>query len=60
MALNQLWGSFFSRVEGGTAMVRPFRRGLWSQVGVAVGAPLAPAGLSPALLQQQVAALLET
>jgi 1-acyl-sn-glycerol-3-phosphate acyltransferase len=27
LALTNLWGSFFSRVEQGTAMVRPFRRG---------------------------------
>ncbi len=41
MALQNLWGSFFSRVEGGTAMVRPFRRGLFSPVGLAVGSALA-------------------
>ncbi len=41
MALQNLWGSFFSRVEGGTAMVRPFRRGLFSPVGLAVGPALA-------------------
>jgi hypothetical protein len=26
MALTNLWGSFFSRIERGVAMVRPFRR----------------------------------
>jgi 1-acyl-sn-glycerol-3-phosphate acyltransferase len=31
MALTNLWGSFFSRVEQGGAMVRPFRRGLFSR-----------------------------
>jgi 1-acyl-sn-glycerol-3-phosphate acyltransferase len=41
MALQNLWGSFFSRVEGGTAMVKPFRRGLFSPVGLAVGPALA-------------------
>jgi 1-acyl-sn-glycerol-3-phosphate acyltransferase len=32
MALTNLWGSFFSR-HGGSAMSRPFKRGLWSRVG---------------------------
>ena len=36
MALNGLWGSFFSRVEG-AAMARPFRRGWFSPVSVTVG-----------------------
>jgi 1-acyl-sn-glycerol-3-phosphate acyltransferase len=31
LALQNLWGSFFSRVEQGNAMVRPFRRGLFSR-----------------------------
>ena len=39
MALVNLWGSFFSRAEGGTAMVRPFRRGWFNPVGLHVGAP---------------------
>ena len=43
MALTNLWGSFFSRVEKGTAMVKPFRRGLMSRVGLNVGAAI-PAG----------------
>ncbi|MEX1167472.1 MAG: MFS transporter, partial [Hydrogenophaga sp.] len=41
MALNNLWGSYFSRVEmlngQQTAMVRPFRRGFFSRVGLNVG-----------------------
>jgi 1-acyl-sn-glycerol-3-phosphate acyltransferase len=37
VALNNLWGSFFSRVEEGRAMVRPFRRGLFSPVGLVAG-----------------------
>ncbi len=57
MALTNLWGSFFSRVEVGGAMVRPFRRGLWSRVGLNVGAPMAAAGVQPALLRERVAAL---
>ncbi len=58
MALTNLWGSFFSRVTGGVAMVRPFRRGLFSQVGLRVGPALATAEVSPQQLQLQVAALL--
>ena len=37
MALTNLWGSFFSRVEG-QAMAKPFRRGFGSRVGLNVGA----------------------
>jgi 1-acyl-sn-glycerol-3-phosphate acyltransferase len=59
MALCNLWGSFFSRVEGGTAMVAPFRRGLFSRVGLNVGAPLAPAEVTPEALQARVQALLD-
>jgi 1-acyl-sn-glycerol-3-phosphate acyltransferase len=58
MGLVNLWGSFFSRVEKGGAMVRPFRRGFWSRVGLNVGAPLAPAQVEPAALQLRVAQLL--
>ena len=58
MALTNLWGSFFSRVADGVAMVRPFRRGLFSQVGLRVGPALATAEVSPQQLQLQVAALL--
>ncbi len=58
MALQNLWGSFFSRVEKGSAMVRPFRRGLWSRVGLNVGTALTPGTVCPAGLQERVAALL--
>ncbi len=58
MALTNLWGSFFSRVEEGQAMVRPFRRGLFSRVGLHVGAPVEAPQVQPALLQQRVAGLL--
>ncbi len=59
MALTNLWGSFFSRVEKGTAMVRPFRRGLWSRVGLNVGAPLAPARVTPDGLKADIQALFQ-
>ncbi|MBV5298080.1 MAG: 1-acyl-sn-glycerol-3-phosphate acyltransferase, partial [Rhodoferax sp.] len=58
MALTNLWGSFFSRVEQGGAMVRPFRRGMFSRVGLNVGTPLAASVVQPALLQERVAQLL--
>lgn len=41
MALRGLWGSFFSRVEGGVAMSRPFRRGFFNRVELVVDAPIA-------------------
>jgi 1-acyl-sn-glycerol-3-phosphate acyltransferase len=62
MALTNLWGSFFSRVEmrngENVAMVRPFRRGLMSRVGLNVGAPVPASQVQPELLRQRVAALL--
>jgi len=58
MALGNLWGSFFSRVEGGSAMRRPFRRGLLSRVTLDVAAPLPAATVTPAALRERVAAML--
>ena len=53
----------FSRVEvvngDRVAMVRPFRRGLFSRVGLSVGEPLQASGASPAVLRERVASLLE-
>jgi 1-acyl-sn-glycerol-3-phosphate acyltransferase len=57
LALHNLWGSFFSR-RGGAAMSRPLRRGVWSRVGLSAGAPLAPAEVTPGVLQERVQALL--
>ena len=59
MALTNLWGSFFSRIERGSAMVRPFRRGIFNRVGLNVGAPLASAQVQPEGLQARVAVLLK-
>jgi 1-acyl-sn-glycerol-3-phosphate acyltransferase len=59
MALTNLWGSFFSRVEKGNAMVRPFRRGVFSRVGLNVGAPMAASAVQPAILKDRVQALLK-
>jgi len=63
MALTGLWGSFFSRVETrdgeSVAMVRPFRRGLWSRVGLNVGVPLAQAEAQPDVLHRRVGELFD-
>ena len=59
MALTNLWGSFFSRVERGSSMVRPFRRGMFNRVGLNVGAALAAADVSPEALQTRVAKLMK-
>jgi len=59
MALTNLWGSYFSRIEQGGAMVRPFRRGLFNRVGLNVGAPVPPAQAQPEALQARVAGLLQ-
>jgi hypothetical protein len=56
MALQGLWGSFFSRIEG-RAMRRPFRRGLFSRITLVVGAPVSAAEAAPAAMQERVAAL---
>ncbi len=57
LALQNLWGSFFSRKDG-AAMTRPFRRGLFSPVGVVAGDALAPDAVTPSLLHDRVGALL--
>jgi 1-acyl-sn-glycerol-3-phosphate acyltransferase len=56
MALRGLWGSFFSR-EGGPAMTRPFRRGIFSKVALAVGHAVIPQLVTPEKLQAEVLAL---
>ncbi len=58
MALSNLWGSYFSRVEKGTAMVRPFRRGFFSPVGLTAAPAVPAAEVSPAALRERVAGLL--
>jgi 1-acyl-sn-glycerol-3-phosphate acyltransferase len=57
LALQNLWGSFFSR-RGGAAMTRPFRRGFFSRVGLVAGEPVAAVSASPAGLRERVGALL--
>jgi len=58
MALTNLWGSFFSRIEEGGAMVRPFRRGMFNRVGLNVGDPMPPSQVQPEALRGRVAQLL--
>ena len=58
VALQNLWGSFFSRVEG-AAMAKPFRRGLFSRVGLVAGAALPAADVNPDALRGHVGRLLE-
>jgi len=56
VALQGLWGSYFSRVSG-AAMSQPFRRGLLSKIGIRVGVPVPPHEATPEQLQAQVATL---
>jgi hypothetical protein len=56
MALRGLWGSFFSRKDG-PAMSKPFRRGVWSKIGLAVAPPVAAAVATPEALQAKVGEL---
>jgi 1-acyl-sn-glycerol-3-phosphate acyltransferase len=56
MALSNMWGSFFSRVEG-RAMTKPFRRGFYSSVRLVVGDPLEAKAVTPEALREKVAEL---
>ena len=57
MGLTNLWGSYFSRVDG-AAMSKPFRRGLWSRVGLNIGEPIPGEQVTMDGLKQQVQALI--
>ena len=59
MALTDLWGSFFSRIEKDGAMVRPFRRGMFNRVGLNVGPAMPARQVEPEVLQQRVGQLLQ-
>ena len=59
MALTNLWGSYFSRIEEEGAMVRPFRRGLFNPVGLNVGEPIARNEQTVEHMRERVAALLK-
>ena len=62
MALTNLWGSFFSRIEERNgqrvAMVRPFRRGMFSRVGLNVGPAMPAPDATPDNLRERVSGLL--
>lgn len=62
MALTNLWGSFFSRIEvrdgKNVAMVRPLRRGWLSRVGLEVDTAVPANQVTPEQLHARVAALL--
>ena len=57
LALRNLWGSYFSRVDG-TAMRKPLRRGLFSPVGLVAGEAVPAVRVTPFTLRQRVAQLL--
>ena len=57
LALQNLWGSFFSRADG-KAMSKPFRRGFFNRVGLVGGEPVPPSAATPASLRERVAGLL--
>lgn len=62
MALTNLWGSYFSRIETragqNVAMVRPFRRGYFSRVGLHVGSAVPQVEVQPESLRRRVSVLL--
>lgn len=53
MALNGLWGSYFSRIEG-SGMKKPFRRGLFSRVWLHVLPPVPPEQATAEVLEALV------
>lgn len=53
MGLSGLWGSFFSRVDG-QAMRKPFRRGMFSRIGLRIDTPVAPEQASPQAMFERV------
>ena len=58
MALDNLWGSYFSRVDG-KAMSKPFRRGLWNRVSLRIGQPIASPQVRMDQLRVTIQALLD-
>jgi 1-acyl-sn-glycerol-3-phosphate acyltransferase len=59
MALTNLWGSYFSRIEKDGAMVMPFRRGLLNRVGLNVARAIPASNVSVATLYSNVQSCLE-
>ena len=58
LALKGLWGSFFSR-RGGAAMTKPFRRGIFSRVGLEAGPAMAPTAVTPDRIRGSARAAIE-
>ncbi len=56
-ALHNLWGSYFSRIDG-VAMSKPFRRGAFNRIGLAVGEALPPQEVTLTRLETEVRQLL--
>ncbi len=56
MALSGLWGSYFSRIDG-SAMKKPFRRGLFSPISLRAAPALPPEAATPERLHTEVLAL---
>jgi 1-acyl-sn-glycerol-3-phosphate acyltransferase len=56
-ALHNLWGSYFSRIDG-VAMKRPWRRGAFNRIGLWVGEAIPPEQVTLDGLQQKVQELL--
>ncbi|MFK7965446.1 MAG: MFS transporter [Burkholderiaceae bacterium] len=54
VSLQNLWGSYFSRVEAGRAMTRPFRRGIGNRVGIHFGDPMPASTLDMIKLKTEV------
>jgi len=59
IAIQNMWGSYFSRVDG-AAMSSPLRRGVWSRVGVHIGAAQEAVATTPEQLQASVRQLLDS
>lgn len=55
MALQGLWGSFFSRYSGRAFFTLP--RKLWARIALVAGEAVAPSGIQAADLQERVSAL---
>lgn len=53
MALRGLWGSFFSR-HGGSAMTRPFKRGILNRLELVIGEPVTATQATPEVLRERV------
>ena len=56
LALKGLWGSFFSR-RGGAAMTKPFRRGLFSRIGLEASPAVPAQSVTPERLEATVLAM---